>query len=236
MCFKGESMTANPSQKPLRSFGRRNGRKMHGARAARMESMLPAVQVCVQEGKPLAPAELFADNRPLWLEIGFGGGEHLAGLAKAHPDIGFVGCEPFMNGVSRLLGLMEEEDLKNIKILADDARLLLAALPEQTVERVYILYPDPWPKVRHHKRRIVQPNLLDMLARVLKPGGVVQLATDHEGYANQMLEVFLADTRFMWTAKTCKDWQAPPEGWVVTRYEEKCLEGTPPAYLRFIKV
>lgn len=226
----------NIATKPLRSFGRRHGRKLQGAKSERIDTLLPQVQLALKDGEGLQPAQLFGAGTPLWIEIGFGGGEHLAALAQANPQVGFIGCEPFMNGVAKLLMQIEICKISNVKVWADDARMVLDALPDASVERVYILYPDPWPKVRHHKRRLVQPHLLAQLARVLKQGGLVQLATDHDGYASHMLQVFLADERFAWTAKACADWQQPPEGWVPTRYEEKCLEGTPPTYLRFVRV
>lgn len=212
----------------LRSFGRRNGRPLREQAARLWDEYLPTVRFDVADMAWVA-------GKPLWLEIGFGGGEHLAALAAQHPDVAFVGCEPFRNGVVKLLGAMDAQKLTNVRVHTDDARQVLRALPEASLDRAYVLYPDPWPKVRHQKRRLVNKELLDLFARAVKPGGIVQLATDHEGYGQWMLEHFLADSRFAWEAKSMADWEQPPEGWVPTRYEIKCLEETPPVYLRFIR-
>ena len=230
----------NSSEKPeissttsLRSFGRRRGRALRNNQARLWEDFFPQVRLAISEGGvDLA----WAQTQPLWLEIGFGGGEHLAALAKQQPDVAFIGCEPFQNGVVKLLQTIETEGQRNIRIHADDARQVLRAMPPASLQRAYILYPDPWPKLRHHKRRLVNAELLDLLARALAPGGMVQLATDHEGYGQWMLKHFLADSRFRWMAESMADWEKPPEGWVPTRYEIKCLEGTPPLYLRFVRV
>ncbi len=224
-----ESTSALKTQS-LRSFGRRRGRSLREHPQRLWDELLPKLRA-----DPAAPAD-WAGDKPLWLEIGFGGGEHLAALAARHPEVAFIGCEPFENGVTKLLGALEEQSAENVRIHADDARDVLRAMPEGRLERVYILYPDPWPKLRHHKRRIVNAALLDLLASSLRPGGFVQLATDHEGYGQWMLEHFLADPRFAWTAREKRDWEQPPEGWVPTRYEIKCLEGTPPLYLRFARL
>ena len=211
----------------LRSFGRRNGRPLREGQERLWEEVLPQVR--------FDTAQPVMGTTPLWLEIGFGGGEHLAALAVQHPQVSFIGCEPFRNGVVKLLGEIDRQNLKNVRVHPDDARQVLRALPEGSLDRGYVLYPDPWPKVRHQKRRLVNKELLDLFARALKPGGIVQLATDHEGYGQWMLEHFLADPRFAWEAKSMSDWEQPPEGWVPTRYEIKCLEETPPVYLRFIR-
>ncbi len=137
------------------------------------------------------PADLFPDRRPLWLEIGFGGGEHLAEQAAAHPDRGLIGCEPYISGVARLLALAEAQGLTNLRIVVDDARLLLEALPDGCLERIFVLFPDPWPKARHHKRRIVNPATAAQFARLLQPGGELRLATDDMSYARAMLLALL---------------------------------------------
>lgn len=224
--MENESTTDDKAQS-LRSFGRRRGRALRDNPQRLWDELLPKLRV--ETANPAG----FAAGRALWLEIGFGGGEHLAALAARHPDIAFIGCEPFQNGVTKLLTAIEGQGLRNIRIHADDARDVLRALPPASLERAYILYPDPWPKTKHHKRRLVNAVLLDLLSYTLIPGGVVQLATDHEGYGQWMLEHLLADKRFRWTAEEKRDWEQPPDGWVPTRYEIKCLEGTPPLYLRF---
>ncbi len=186
------------------------------------------------EGVTLDPASLF-DPRPahVWLEIGFGGGEHLAAQAALHPEIGFLGCEPFINGVSNLLLLREEGGLANIRILFDDARLLLQALPPASVDRVFLLFPDPWPKRKHLERRFANPESLDLIARVLIPGGEFRVATDHPILKDWMPAQIGAHRAFALTARA----DSRPEGWAPTRYESKALEvGRQPIYLTYRRV
>ncbi len=155
---------------------------------------------------------------------------------RSHRDIGFIGVEPFVNGVARLLSLAEAASLDNLRILSDDARLLLRALPDASIGRAFVLFPDPWPKLRHHKRRIVNPDTVRDLARVLQPGAELRLATDDADYARAMLETVLAEPRFAWLAERSADWLVRPEDWPPTRYEEKALAaGRRPAYLRFVR-
>ena len=186
----------------------------------------------------LDPALLFEPGpRAVWLEIGFGGGEHLATLAALHPDVGFLGVEPFINGVAKLLRAVETQSLANVRVLRDDARLLLKALPDASVERAFVLFPDPWPKLRHQKRRIVNPETVADLARVVRPGGELRLATDDPGYARWMLAVMLGERRFAWQAERAADWQERPGDWPGTRYEAKALAaGRRPTYLRFARI
>jgi tRNA (guanine-N7-)-methyltransferase len=183
---------------------------------------LPRVGLAVTPGEPLDPLALFAQPpRALWLEIGFGGGEHLAAQAAVHPDIGFLGVEPFVNGVAKLLRAVETLNLANVRILVDDARLLLDALPKSSLERAFVLFPDPWPKARHHKRRIVNSRTLADLARCVRAGGELRLATDDPDYARWMLAAALAEPRWTWTAERASDWREPPPDWAPTRYEAK---------------
>jgi tRNA (guanine-N7-)-methyltransferase len=178
---------------------------------------------------PVPPAEL-------WLEIGFGAGEHLAEQATAHPDIGFLGAEVFENGVVKLLAEVRRRDLANVRILVDDARLLLAALPDACLGRVFILFPDPWPKQRHHKRRMVSPAALDQLARTMKAGAELRLATDDADYLRAMLELVPAHPGFVWQARRPADWLRRPPDWPATRYEAKALAaGRIPHFLRFTR-
>jgi len=171
---------------------------------------------------------------PLWLEIGFGGGEHLAHQAALNPGVGIIGCEPYINGIGDLLKAIEAQKLSNIRIHGDDARPLIERLPDASIERVFILYPDPWPKARHHKRRLVSTELLNQLARVMKPGAILRLATDHSDYCTWMLERLLPHPSFTWTAKDCDDWLKPWSDWIPTRYEQKALAGRP-TYLTFVR-
>jgi tRNA (guanine-N7-)-methyltransferase len=190
--------------------------------------------VTLPESGAFDPAALF-DLRPreIWLEIGFGGGEHLAAQAAAHPDIGIVGCEVFENGIAKLLGEIARRDLANVRILTDDARLLLSALPPASIGRVFILFPDPWPKQRHHKRRIVTTQTLDTLAAVMTDGAELRLATDDVDYLAWMLARVPVHPAFAWLAEGPGDWRSRPADWPATRYEAKAIAaGRRPYFLR----
>lgn len=202
-----------------RSFGRRKGRNLRPTKQGLLDILLPRLQISLPQASSLKP------QASTWLEIGFGGGEHLSHLAVLHPEIQFIGCEPYINGIAGLLTNIEKHKLENIRIYNDDARDLIAALPDNSLEKVFILYPDPWPKVRHHKRRIISTEFLDALARVMKSGAELQLATDSADYATWILERLLAHSAFKWTAKICDDWLNPPAEWIPTRYEQKALAG-----------
>jgi tRNA (guanine-N7-)-methyltransferase len=167
------------------------------------------------------------------LEIGFGGGEHLVAQATAHPDQRFIGVEPFLNGVASCLRHIEESGAQNIRLHQGDARDVIARLPDSSLDLVYILFPDPWPKTRHHKRRLIQPDFLGDLARVMKPGAEVRFATDWANYAAWTLEHLSRDQRFAWLAERAEDWRQPWPGHVTTRYEEKKLGDCAPIWLRF---
>lgn len=212
--------------KNLRSFGRRKGRNLRASKQELWDILLPKIILT------LDAASALPNEKPIWLEIGFGCGEHLAHLARLHPEVQFIGCEPYMNGVAALLGHINDNKLNNILIFNDDARNLLDNLPENCLDMVFILYPDPWPKTRHNKRRILSTELLNSLDRVMKQNGQLRLATDHADYATWMLERLIAHPSFKWQAKTCNDWLNPPPEWVSTRYEQKALAGIP-TYLSF---
>jgi len=169
----------------------------------------------------------------LVLEIGFGGGEHLVAQADAHPDARFIGVEPFLNGVASCLRHIEESGVTNIRLHQGDARDVIARLPDASLDLAYILFPDPWPKTRHHKRRLIQPEFLDQLARVMKPRAELRFATDWAQYAAWTLEHITRDPRFTWTAECADDWRKPWPGHVTTRYEKKKLGDCPPIWLRF---
>ncbi len=220
------------SDKP-RFYGRRRGKKLRPGRVTLVEDLLPKLRV-PSGGAPFDPAGLFPDPvSDVWLEIGFGAGEHLADQAQAHPDIGFIGCEPFINGVSTLLAQIAERDLTNIRLHDDDARLLLPRIKAGSVGRVYLLYSDPWPKKRHWNRRFVQMATLDELARVLRPGGVFRFATDHMGHARWALWHAARHPAFEWTARGPADWRTRWADGFPTRYEEKGLAGDKRVYLEF---
>lgn len=221
--------------RPLRSYGRRKARPLSERKERLIETLLPHLRLPLAEPAPTPLATLFA--RPLaesWLEIGFGSGEHLAWQAEHHPDIGFIGCEPFINGVASLLGKIESAGLDTVRIHDGDARDVLAWLPEASLGRIFVLFPDPWPKQRHAKRRLLSPETVAQLARALKPGGELRFATDASVYAGEALRTLLASGAFRWTAERVKDWRERPANWPETRYERKALRaGRKPAYLSF---
>jgi tRNA (guanine-N7-)-methyltransferase len=210
---------------PLRSYGRIKARPIKPRQAALLQSLLPRVA--------FDPAAALAGVTVL--EIGFGGGEHLVAQAKAHPDWRFIGVEPFLNGVASCLRHIEEQGVTNVRVHQGDARDVLSGLPDAALARIDILFPDPWPKARHHKRRLVQQDFVAELARVLKPGGEVRFATDWANYAAWTLERFVREPRFRWTAERAADWRSPWAGHVTTRYEEKRLGDCAPAWLRFTR-
>jgi tRNA (guanine-N7-)-methyltransferase len=230
-------MREEPDHKPGQRrilYGRRRGRPLHRGQQGLVDRLLPRLAVTLPQTGTLDPAGLF-DPRPsaVWLEIGFGGGEHLAAQAAAHRDIGVIGCEVFENGIAKLLGEIERQDLANIRILTDDARLLLAALPQASIGRVFILFPDPWPKQRHHKRRIVTDETLDVLAALMKDDGEMRLATDDVDYLGWMLARVPVHPAFAWQVERPSDWRVRPADWPATRYEAKAVAaGRRPYFLR----
>jgi tRNA (guanine-N7-)-methyltransferase len=230
--FRGFAMS---EARPLRSYGRRKARPLSERKDRLLAELLPTLRLPLTEPAPIPLAKLFA--RPLaeiWLEIGFGSGEHLAGQAEQHRDIGFIGCEPFVNGVASLLGRIETSGIDTVRIHDGDARDVLAWLPAASVGRVFVLFPDPWPKHRHAKRRLLSPETVVQLARALKPGGELRFATDSSVYAGEALRALLASGAFRWTAERAKDWRIRPADWPETRYERKALSaGRKPAYLSF---
>ena len=222
---------------PPRIYGRRRGRKLRTGRQQLYDELLPRLVLSLPEHGPIDPAALFP-TRPqaVWLEIGFGAGEHLAEQAQHHPEVGFIGCEVFENGVARLVGEIATRGLANIRIFADDARLLLDRLPPASIGRVFILFPDPWPKERHHKRRLVARPTLDRLAAVMQPGAELRLATDDPDYLAWMLDHLAVHGDFLEPANRPADWHRRPDDWPPTRYEEKArAAGRTPAFLRFVR-
>jgi len=229
---------------PWRNFyGRRHGKKLRPGQAALLETRLAGLApagVSWEENPdraPLDPARLFPVARTLWLEIGFGAGEHMIAQAAANRDVGILGCEPFVNGVAMLLAGIEREGLTNLRVHAGDARDMMDVLPEGSVGRAFLLYPDPWPKRRHWKRRFMNPDNLDQLARVMAPGADLRVATDIEDYVRHSLEQARAHPAFAWTAERPADWREPWADWPGTRYEAKALrEGRRPHYLTFRRI
>lgn len=226
-----------PASPPRRVYGRRRGRPLRQGRLQLKDRLLPRLAIALPERGPLDPAALFSPGpAAVWLEIGFGAGEHLAAQAELHPDIGMIGCEVFENGVARLVAEIARRDLRNIRIYPDDARALLDALAPASLGRVFILFPDPWPKQRHHKRRLVAPATLDRLAILMMPGAELLLASDDHDYVAWMLEHATAHPAFRWLARCPGDWRERPPDWPPTRYEEKArAAGRMPAFLRFVR-
>lgn len=220
----------------IRSYGRRRTKGLRPLRAGALEGVLPQVTITLQEGtEPIDPKSFFGDSpKEVWFEIGFGNGEHLLQLALNNPDIGFIGCEPFINGVSALCVGIKQNNVKNIRIWSEDARLLMARLKAHSLDRLFLLHPDPWPKTRHHKRRFVQTDTLDQIATLLKPGAEFRMATDHPELAVWLLEKTYFHPAFTWLATCAGDWRQPPADWPETRYGQKGLkQGRPPVYFRF---
>ncbi len=236
--------TKHPSGAPWRNFyGRRSGKTLRKGQVFHLENTLPRLRVpdVTWEENPertkIDPAALFDSPRPVWLEIGFGGGEHLLHMAQTYPDVGIIGCEPFINGVAMLVPRIDEEGVTNARIHPGDARDLLDVLPEGSLDKAFLLYPDPWPKARHQRRRFVIPENLAPLARALKPGAEFRVATDIADYVRQTLEVITAMEQFEWLAEGPQDWREPWSDWTRTRYEAKALrEGRTPHYLTFRRV
>jgi tRNA (guanine-N7-)-methyltransferase len=219
-------------QRPLLFYGRRKARPLRVQRQSAMDTVLPRVKIA----DPKDALNFAFTPRETWLEIGFGNGDSLAAWHRAYLDIAFVGCEPFINGVSNLCKLIAEDDLSNIRIWNDIAQPLIDALPDASIDRVYLLNPDPWPKKRHTKRRFVQQAMLDNLARILKLGGMFVMTTDHAALAEWMWDESMRHPAFTSTAKTLADCTTPPEGWLTTRYEGKGKDaGRRQVYLVFRK-
>lgn len=220
-----------------RIYGRRHGKPLKKASAERFERFYPQYSIDLGE-KNLIDLSILFDNVPkaYWLEIGFGKGEHLVAQAKENPEIGFIGCEPFINGVSGLIDHMVKEDVTNIRFFMDDARLLMDSLPENSLSRAFILFPDPWRKKRHYKRRVVNAGNLAVLSKLLKSGSELRIGTDHHDYCRWILARLLEHPDFSWQSDTPDDWNKRPQDWPETRYEKKAREaGRESAYLSFLR-
>ena len=218
-------------------YGRRKGQQLRGRQQRLMDELLPTLRLdpsSALEGELQVCFAKAADTTHL--EIGFGGGEHLVHQALTHPDINYIGVEPFINGMAKILGRIDDEGLSNIRLFDDDATQILDWLPPECLDQIDLLYPDPWPKKRHWKRRFVSQVNLERIWRVLKPGGRFRFASDIDTYVNWTLQHVHDHGKFSWTARTSSDWKQPWEGWLRTRYEAKAIrEGRPPCYLVFAK-
>ena len=228
----------HPTRQREAFFGRLKGPKLRPHQAELIATRLPELRLDLDRPAPADLATLFsAPVKTVRLEIGFGGGEHLLHRSGEAPDAGFIGVEPFVNGMAKLLSALDEAPRPNLRLYDDDATRLLDWLPEASLTGVDLLYPDPWPKKRHFKRRFVSARNLDRLARVMKPGAAFRFASDIDTYVDWTLIRCRDHPAFQWTAMTAADWHTPYPGWPGTRYEAKAIrEGRPPAYLTFRRV
>ena len=216
-------------------YGRRSGKPLALYQRELIRTLLPRLALAT-EGT-LDPARLFpTPPQETWLEIGFGAGEHLLATASAHRDVGLIGCEPFLNGMARALADLAGADLDNLRLHCGDAGEIIDRLPDASLGRVFIFYPDPWPKRRQRKRRFLSDEMLVRLARAMKPGGELRFATDIDDYCGWALARLLRSTDFEWTAARASDWRRPWPGWVTTRYERKAAdEGRSPCYITAVR-
>jgi tRNA (guanine-N7-)-methyltransferase len=218
-----------------RLYGRRVGKPLRAHQQTLLDTRLAALSVA-SDG-PIDLKALFPRASGFALEVGFGGGEHLVAQSQTHPDWGFIGCEPFINGAAKLVAQIVEHDLQNVRLHVGDARELIPRLPDRSLDACYLLFPDPWPKQRHHKRRFVNAKNLDQIARVLRVGGELRVASDMMDYVRWTLEHLMAHKAFRWTAEHATDWRNRPADWPATRYEQKALkEGRTSVYLQFIRL
>lgn len=238
----------SPERRRRKLYGRRKGPKLSERQSTLRRTLLSDL-VYTPGGDPAAAfantVQVSSREAPegeggrgsikeIWLEIGFGAGEHLHTLARENPQVGMIGAEPYETGVAKLLTKLADQPLNNVRLYEGDGRDILESLPEASLSRFFLLFPDPWPKTRHHKRRFLQMETLDLLAKVLKPGAELRFATDDKSYLPYALERLMAHPAFVWTAAGQKDWKKRPEGWPPTRYEAKAIKG-PPTYLRFVR-
>ena len=233
----------SPSGAPWRNFyGRLKGKHMKDTQKGYVAEDLAAISlpnVSWEENPKRTQIDMkaqFGDN-PVWLEVGFGGGEHMVHQAVQNPHVQFLGCEPYINGVGMLLGKIRKAGVENITLHAGDARDVMDILPDGSIDRAFLLYPDPWPKKRHHRRRFVTPEHLDPLARCLKSGAIFRVATDIQDYVRQTMEQMTVRDDFEWLAETADDWRVAWPDWHSTRYEQKAFrEGRTPHYMTFRKL
>ncbi len=229
-------MTALHPTHRRRHYGRRKGPKLRARQAGLLKTLLPLLSLTPKSG---ADPRTYFPHVPqeVWLEVGFGAGEHLVWQAEMNPNIGLIGAEPYISGQAKLLAKIADKNLSNIRLYPEDARDVIADLPDACVGRVFILFPDPWPKTRHHKRRFIQMEMLEELARVMKRNAELRFATDDRDYLVWALERFMAHPSFVWGAASAQDWRTRPPDWPQTRYEAKAAKaGKPCVYLSFQRV
>ncbi len=224
---------------PWRNFyGRLKGKGLRKSQEGYLEEDLESLspgKVSWEDNPDRTPLDLKAlfGEKPMWLEIGFGGGEHMVHQAAQNPDVGIIGCEPYINGVAMLLGKIRKAGVENVAIHPGDVRDMFDVLPDGSVEKAFLLYPDPWPKKRHHRRRFVTQEHLQPLAKAMKPGAIFRVATDIEDYVRQTMEE-VPKAGFEWLAEGPEDWRNSWDDWISTRYEQKALrEDRTPHYMTF---
>jgi tRNA (guanine-N7-)-methyltransferase len=222
---------SHPDRSRPKLYGRRKGPKLSAHQADLRRTLLPELTYSIEK----EPFSQFPNNvHDIWLEVGFGAGEHLVWQAEQRSDVGMIGAEPYESGVAKLLTKLERAPLNNVRIYEGDGRDIIETLPEASLGRFFLLFPDPWPKTRHHKRRFLQMEMLDRLALVLKPGAELRFATDDKSYLPYALERLMAHKAFVWLAQEAADWKSRPADWPPTRYEAKAIGGAP-TYLRFAR-
>lgn len=238
--FPGNNLTSSMSSKPspedkrLRTFGRTKSRTLSARQQTLVDEFLP--QIAIPGSGLVDPTSLIAGKQTYVLEIGFGGGEHLSGQASRNPHTGYLGVEPFINGVAKALTQIDEAGLTNVRLFEGDAREVMERMPDQCLDRIFLLFPDPWPKARHAKRRFVQDETAAEFVRLLKPGGKLRVATDVKAYADHALWILRQTPALEWQAKSAADWRKPPEDHLTTRYETKQLGDCAPVFFDFLRL
>ncbi len=228
-------LTHSPERKV---YGRHKGHKLSPRQQMLTEQLLPKVKVDINKAAPNNISELFqSKTTEIWVEVGFGGGEHLAWQAEIHPEVGLIGCEHFVNGVAKLLDAIEKKQLDNVRIHDDDARFILDWLPKSSIDKIFILFPDPWPKKKHRKRRFICKENLDKIADVMHPGAKLHIATDIADYVRTTLLALSQHKEFKWLDNGPSDWSKCSQERPLTRYEQKALEANrKPSYLTFERI
>jgi tRNA (guanine-N7-)-methyltransferase len=221
----------HPDRNRRKLYGRRKGPKLSARQVGLRRTLLS--DLAYDPGQD-ALGQFPNTVQEIWLEVGFGAGEHLIWQAREHPHVGLIGAEPYEMGVAKLLTKLEESALNTVRLYEGDGRDIIEALPDASLGRFFLLFPDPWPKTRHHKRRFLQMEMLDQLARALKPGAELRFATDDKSYLPYALERLMAHPDFTWLAEGPPDWKSRPADWPPTRYETKAIKG-PPTFLRFAR-
>ena len=229
--------------KHLNFYGRRRGKKLSKLQNHYIKNFLPDISlkgVSYDENPnrhKVTAKKIFNENCPIWLEIGFGGGEHLLSIAKKNRNIGIIGCEPYLNGVAMFLPRLAEEKLSKVKVFMDDARVLLEVLPDLSISKLFLLFPDPWPKTRHKQRRFINAENLKVFERILKIDALIYIATDVNSYVKHVLEIFNHHSGFDWVADSADDWRNPWDDWENTRYFSKAkLSGRQITFLIFKRI